>query len=535
MAPRGHDRFPVVVVGAGPAGLAVAVTLARQGVRCLVVERRPEGSELPRATVLSLRTMEVLRSWGLEQRILDGADDVEMALLETVTAADAANGVRYDVGYPTAAQSAVVSPTRVACVAQDHLEAVLLDHLASLPAATVVRGCAAVALRTTAGAEGGEVELDLEDRAGRRRTVLASHVVGADGVNSWTRSALGISMVGRDGIFHGAMVEFRAPLWDVVGEHRYGVYSITHPQGSGVLLPAGQGDRWLFAVEWDRASRPAADVAESRLRQHIEAASGQAGIDVRVERVMWFSTGAQVAERFSAGNVFLAGDAAHRVTPRGGTGLNTAFASGCDLGWKLAWVHRGWAGPDLLTTYETERRPQAEHNVVRSADPLGSRREVITELQVDLAGRIRHEWLADPDGSRRSTLDLVGDGLTLFAGPHADDWSAAAGRRSGGVPTTVVGLPAVTARALGIGRAGALLVRPDALPVASWSAPFDADAQLSAAVAALARRPVRHRPGDEAAVVWAHLGGLSPVLARRVSRRRKTQSADEDGDGRLTG
>jgi 2-polyprenyl-6-methoxyphenol hydroxylase-like FAD-dependent oxidoreductase len=426
--------------------------------------------------------MEVLRSWGLEQRILDGADDVEMALLETVTAAAASEGTRFDVGYPTTAQSSVVSPTRVACVAQDHLEAVLLDHLAALPAATVRRGVEAIGVRTV----GAHAELTLEDGSGARRTVLARQVVAADGVRSRMRRALGIEMVGRDGIFHGAMVEFRAPLWDVLGEHRYGVYSITHPDGSGVLLPAGQGDRWLFAVEWDQAARGATEAAPEQLRRHIEAASGAPGIDLRIERVAWFSTGAQVAERFGDGRVLVVGDAAHRVTPRGGTGLNTAFASGRDLGWKLGWVLQGWAGPELLATYEGERRPQAEHNVARSADPFGSRREVITELQVDLAGRIRHEWLDEPDasGPRRSTLDLLGDGLTLFTGPDASTWSEAAHALAARVPVALTSFSAVTARALGISRHGALLVRPDGLPVAGWSSSADAAARLSEAVTA---------------------------------------------------
>lgn len=133
MNPVGHrdSPVPVVVVGAGPAGLVTAVTLARYGIEVLLVDRRETGSDMPRATVLSLRTMELLRSWGLQHQILAGADDVEMTLLEMPTAAEASSGTIHDVGYPTVAQSAVVSPTAPASVAQDHLEAVLLDHLAS--------------------------------------------------------------------------------------------------------------------------------------------------------------------------------------------------------------------------------------------------------------------------------------------------------------------------------------------------------------------------------------------------------------------
>ena len=87
------------------------------------------------------------------------------------------------------------------------------------------------------------------------------------------------------------------------------------------------------------------------------------------------------------------GDAAHRVTPRGGTGMNTSIRDGYDLGWKLAWVLRGWAGPELLHSYELERRPVAEHNVLRSAQPDGSVRDAADELHVDLGPRIPHVWI----------------------------------------------------------------------------------------------------------------------------------------------
>ena len=101
----------------------------------------------------------------------------------------------------------------------------------------------------------------------------------------------------------------------------------------------------------------------------------------------------------------------HRVTPRGGTGMNMAIAGAVNLGWKLAWVLRGWAAESLLNSYETERRPVAEHNIKRSLDPLGSRRTAATEVPIDLAGRVPHRWLGA--GHRRvSTVDLVGHGLT---------------------------------------------------------------------------------------------------------------------------
>ena len=87
--------------------------------------------------------------------------------------------------------------------------------------------------------------------------------------------------------------------------------------------------------------------------------------------------------------------------------MNTAIADGFDLGWKLAWVLRGWAAAALLDTYETERRPIVEHNLARSADPDGSLRDVGDEVPADLGGRIPHLWLPGSTG-RTSTIDLAG-------------------------------------------------------------------------------------------------------------------------------
>ena len=94
---------------------------------------------------------------------------------------------------------------------------------------------------------------------------------------------------------------------------------------------------------------------------------------------------------------------------------------------------RGWAGPELLDSYEAERRPIAAHNVARSADPDGSTRDAADELHVDLGGRIPHVWVHADEG-RVSTLDLLGPGLTLFTGPDSRAWEA---QPAGGPPVTV--------------------------------------------------------------------------------------------------
>ena len=457
---------PVVVVGAGPAGLTAAVSLARQGIEVLVVERRAVGSELPRATVLGVRSMELLRSFGLANRIVTGGVDVEMSMLEIPTVARASEGFRIDIGYPSPAQSAMVSPMAPACVPQDHLESVLLEHLAELPAAHVVRGLEAVDVRHTAE----HAVLTLRDvSSGQKFDVAAEYVIAADGAKSRIRSSLGIEYTGADGLIEGVMAEFHAPLWDLLGVHRHGVYWISDPEGSGILAPAGPEDRWLFGTDLDRDLASDTDAARELLRHRIERAAGVPGIPVRIDRFGWFTSAAQLADTFSNGRVFLAGDAAHRVTPRGGTGLNTAIASGRALGWKLAWVLLGWAPPEFLSTYEDERRPAVAHNVTRSADPEGSRREAMSELQVDLGGRITHAWVdASSSGEeRRSTIDLVGPGLTLLVGPEAAVTDGEV-TRSSGPPVTTVSLPHLAARALGLGPAGAMLVRPDGVSIASW-------------------------------------------------------------------
>jgi putative polyketide hydroxylase len=157
-----------------------------------------------------------------------------------------------------------------------------------------------------------------------------------------------------------------------------------------------------------------------------------------------------------------------RATPRGGTGMNTAIQDAFDLGWKLAWVLRGWASPDLLASYETERRPVAAHNVQRSGEPAGARQETDQAMAWDLGGRLRHHWLAVGD-QERSTIDLIGDGLTLLAGPADPRWARFADTVPPNPPIKMHVLDTRTADALDLPAAGALLARPDGRELRRWT------------------------------------------------------------------
>jgi putative polyketide hydroxylase len=459
----------VVVVGAGPAGLVSAITLARSGVDVLVLERRRPAPVMPRATVLSLRSMELLRAWGLEEDVWRAADSVDMTMLAMASTAHAAEGTVIDVGYPTASQCSVLSPTQAVCVAQDLLEGILRRHLSDLPTAQLATGCEVLAVETH-----GATRVRVRDAAGHVEWLGTQYVIGADGARSVVRSSLGIALHGSEVALQGARIEFRAPLWDQLGPHRHLIYAITRPDASGVLLPAGQGDRWVFAVTHGPGAEMEDVPSDVALHERLLRAVDLSPRAIEVTRSDRFASGAQMAERFSDGKAFLVGDAAHRVTPRGGTGLNMAVADGYDLGWKLAWVLQGWAPPALLDTYEAERRPAIHHNITRSADPVGGRRESTSELQVDLGGRIKHVWVSNGV----STLDLAGEGLALLTTAPVQECPGTDPARlhpDMGVaphpPISVVPLEHLTARSLGLGSQGAALLRPDGVLGTVWWSP----------------------------------------------------------------
>ena len=454
----------VLVAGAGPGGLVAAITLARYGIDVVLIDKRSTPSGLSRSLVISTRGMELMRRFGLEQAVRSGAADVKIRAWVTPDLASG-EGTEMPLGSPSDAEAALASPTRPAWVAQDHHEPVMFGHLRSLPSARIRLGCQL--LRVTQDDSGAHATV-ADAGTGAVENISASYLIAADGAHSTVREQLGISMLGPDDLGDYERVEFTAPLWQLAGEHRYGLYVITRPDAAGVLAPRGPGDRWSLTREIPVGSRGLAALGQDDLAGLIQRAAGTSALRPQIERLSSWTFAAQLAERYAQGRCFLVGDAAHRMTPRGGTGMNTAIQDAFDLGWKLAWVLRGWAGPELLATYERERRPVAAHNVQRSSEPIGARRETAEALPWDLGGRLPHHWL--PAGSReRSTVDLIGDGLTVLAGPSDPRWLRFARYLKPNAPLNVHVIDARTSQALGLQPTGALLARPDGRELRRWT------------------------------------------------------------------
>jgi 2-polyprenyl-6-methoxyphenol hydroxylase-like FAD-dependent oxidoreductase len=455
----------VLIVGAGPAGLAAAITLARLDVPCLLVDRFAERSTAARGTVVSTGAMERLRRWGLHERAEARALELEMTGWRAPTLTRIAEGAPFPVGMLTRAQAQVVSPARPTALSQEQLEPLLHEHLRTLPAARIALGTTFQGLQQ----DSGGVTVTLADADGERR-VRAAYVIGADGVRGAVRAAAGIGLDASGPLSDSVGAQVRAPLWELVpATRRHGIYALTDPVAGGALIPVG-ADRWVYATE----RRPGVEATEDALARLVRGAAGAPALPVRVDRVIELRYGTALADTFRSGRVFLAGDAAHRVTPRGATGLSLAMLGAEAIAWRLGWVLRGWAAPRLLDDYERERRPVARHNIARSGQRDGSERAADQEWRVDVGGRIAHAWVTPGT----STVDLVGPGRTLFTGPEESVWGARAARAPG-APVQVHALPEAAASALGISGRGAVMTRPDGVPVGLWTDDEHADAALS--------------------------------------------------------
>ena len=519
------DSPDVLIVGGSLVGLSTAVLLRQHGVDCLVVERHTGTAIHPRAGHFQLRTVEILRSMGLE-------DSVRRAGERVYHPDGGINNVESLAGREIASYfpnlNAGVdefSPTVRLFINQDDLEPILRTRAEELGAELSYRTeC------TSLEQDAGGVTATLRDlEAGdSERTVRAQYVVAADGNRSPTRGRLGIGMRGHGLLSNSVTIYFHAEV-DLAPllEGRYqGVNYVTNPVLRGFFRLDRSGNRGFLVVNLvGDTARPeiveaypdapwanvAENITEQRALELLRAAIGVPDIPVVIEDMAKWRAEADSAERYQDDRVFLAGDAAHVVPPNGGFGGNTGVQDAHNLAWKLALVVRGVAGPGLLDTYDDERRPIGEltveqayaRYVTRVAPYLGT--EGMQPLVDDFSMEIGYRYnsaavVLDPDddralhqhpreskgrpgsraphifierdGERISTLDLFGRGFVLLAAPGGETWRSAtlAAAEEVGMPVDchVIAEPEFP-DAYGITAAGAVLVRPDG--VVGWRAP----------------------------------------------------------------
>lgn len=375
----------VVIIGGGPCGLMLAIELGRRGISTIVLEEKSAPSRFPSANATQARTMEHYRRLGFVEKVRarglppDYPTDIayfsrytkyELARFSLPTARQAREMVRTLTGSWSAAEL----PHRVS---QIFVEDVLREEAAALPSVTLLQGWRMIALRDT----GTAVEVEAERSDGREQVRLrAAYAVGADGGGSPTRKTLGYGYVGESGVIRdfvgGRMfaIHIRSSrLYEVIPHPRAWMYWAVNRERRAFMPSVNGRDEFTFHTQLRPNEKPE-QITDGQAKSMFQAALG-ANLDVDIiARSIWNAGYTLVAEKFQRGRVFLGGDAAHLFTPTGGLGYNTAVEDAVNLGWKLAAVIKGWGGPGLLASYETERQAIALRNTAYArgfADSVG--------------------------------------------------------------------------------------------------------------------------------------------------------------------
>ncbi|MDL4813278.1 FAD-dependent monooxygenase [Actinomadura opuntiae] len=363
----------VLIAGGGPVGLAAAVELGRRGIGCLIVEPRAAVSTArPRCKTVNVRTMEHLRRWGLADRLRERAP-LPASWSQDVVFCTSLTGHELSrfTGVLGLSPEGDRFPEIGQQVPQYVLEELLREAVDGLDACDLLLGSRVVAVRQSDDL----VDVTVEDAAGNRSTVAADYVIGCDGPRSVVREQIGASYSGGEALRPNFGMVFACPeLWGHVKHGPAVQYWVVNPSAPALVGPIDrEGTWWAIAFGVDR------ETGERRAQSIID---GLAGRPVRADVLSTdpWTARMQIADRMRDRRVFLAGDAAHLNPPFGGHGLNTGIGDAVDLGWKLAAVLNGWGGPDLLDSYESERRPIQERVI---GEATANMRVLSTELLAD--------------------------------------------------------------------------------------------------------------------------------------------------------
>lgn len=330
-------KADVVIVGLGPVGATLAGLLGRHGVDTLVLEAAGEVGKLPRAISLDNDALRILQLAGIPEGAFPTTIIPYVQMRSPIFGAYARGNTmgRID-GHP-----------KLVTFYQPDLEAALRVTLARHRSVRVETGVRVMRLRNEA--EGVHLVAHRED--GSTFDVTAKYAVGCDGAASFVRNAAGLDFEG----------ESYPQDW-LVADVRNAAQPIDHvefwcdPARPSPRMPApGDRQRWEFMLRpgETRAQMEREEVARELMRLWTN------GAHVEIERLAVYRFHARIVERFSVGRVFLAGDAAHVTPPFAGQGLSSGLRDAANLGWKLAWVLRGRAAPDILASYDVERRAHA--------------------------------------------------------------------------------------------------------------------------------------------------------------------------------
>lgn len=357
------NRPQVVIVGAGPSGLALAIELGSRSIPCLLIERSVRAGWAPRAKTTHNRTREHLRRWGIAEKVAQaspfGIDYPTNITFVTRLSGPKITTFKHALGCSPAKDERYAEHGQ--WIPQYKLEAVLREHAASLEGVTITFGEEFVSFEQDDAA----VRIRLRTvETGEERIVEADFLVGADGARSAVREAIGAKMIGKYGLSRNYNTIFRAP--GLREAHKHGdaimIWQINSDTPS-VLGMMDQGDLWYFMP-----TNIGPDVKYSN-EEMLELIRRATGFDLPYEILSsdeWVAS-ALIADRYSDGRVFLTGDACHLHPPFGGYGMNMGIADSVDLGWKIAAHLQGWGTRALLNSYEAERRPTHQFVVDEAA------------------------------------------------------------------------------------------------------------------------------------------------------------------------
>jgi len=343
-----RTQTDVLIVGAGPAGLAAAIELGHRGVSCLVVEQHERVGVAPRAKTTNVRTREHLRRWGIAEQ-LAAASPLGVDYPSNIVFATRLTGFELcrfeNASYCAPGRNPLYSE-HGQWIPQYELEKVLKAHSESLPGVRIQFGRHLESFTQDDSAVRARVGPD---------TIDCKYLIGADGSRSTVRRLIGAAMSGAALGRHCNTI-FRAP--GISRAHALGpatMYWLVSAHAPSLTGPMDRGDTWFFGATLPEGGKLEGEGAKALIRQAT-------GVELPIELLSNDEWLAQrlIAERYRDRRVFLAGDACHVHPPFGGYGMNMGIADAVDLGWKLAAVLQGWGGPRLLDSYEAERRPVHE-------------------------------------------------------------------------------------------------------------------------------------------------------------------------------